>query len=144
MTDWDDSIPATQLALNTKLNDSSKSSPASLLFGMDVNAFANYDRVNSKLLTENQLIERAKVIAEIFRAAQKKRTDAVNAKLRLTENVTVGSLVMLRDPTRTSKNQPPWLGPYRMWSVRRKVARMCSRTLTCPSITVSLRVTISR
>ena len=50
MKDWDNFLPSAQLALNSKANRSTKSSPASLLFGLDVNAFADYDRATSKLL----------------------------------------------------------------------------------------------
>lgn len=122
MTDWDLFLPAVQLALNSKPNNSTKSSPASLLFGMDVNQFANYDKAHSKLLTEHALIERAKVINELIRptsqtvflGAQKRRTDNVNRKIRATPPIAVGSLVMLKDPTRSSKHQPYWVGPYRI------------------------------
>jgi hypothetical protein len=74
------------------------------------------------LLLEHQLLERAKVItdlvrpavSEVFGAAQRKRTNAANKRQRNTTNLSVGTLVMLRDPTRSTKHQPIWMGPYRV------------------------------
>ena len=94
---------------------------------MDTNAFANYDQATSKLLTAAQLIERQKVITKLvrptansnFKKAQQKRTDKVNSKLRQTEPIAVGSLVMLKDPTRTSKHQPIWTGPFRVVKMKK-------------------------
>jgi hypothetical protein len=122
MTDWDLFLPATQLALNSKPNTSTKSSPASLLFGMDINDFANYDKATSRLLTEHQLLERAKIINglirptvhTLFMGAQKRRTAAANKRIRKTTAITTGTLVMLKDPTRSTKHDPIWLGPYRV------------------------------
>jgi hypothetical protein len=127
MKDWDLYLPSVQLALNSKPNRSTKSSPASLLFGMNINAFANYNRANSKLLTENQLLERIKVIeelarpesVEVFRQAQKKRTAAANKAQRNTASLAVGTLVMLKDPTRTNEHQPVYLGPFRVVKQKR-------------------------
>ena len=69
MVDWDNHLPAVQLALNSKPNRSTLSSPASLVFGVNVNAFANYDKATSQLLTEHQLLERAKVFNDLIRPA---------------------------------------------------------------------------
>ena len=126
MTDWDLRLPSVQLALNSKPNRSTKTSPASLLFGMDINAFANYDKATSKLLTVHQLMQRQKIIGDLvrptansnFKAAQTKRTASANKRIRQTPPLQVGTLVMLKDPTRTTKNQPLWIGPYRV--VRQK------------------------
>lgn len=120
--DWDLFIPAVQLAINSKVNDSTKSSPASLLFGMNVNAFANYDRATSKLLTTHQLLERAKLMQDlvrpealqVFRARQAKRTKQVNDKLVIAKPIPTGALVMLKDPTRSTKHDPYWIGPFRV------------------------------
>jgi hypothetical protein len=122
LTDWDYYLPSVQLAINAKPNDSTLSSPASLLFGMNVNAFANYSRSNSRLLTNHQLMERAKIIADlvrpeaqaVFRAKQAKRTRQINEKLILSRPIPTGALVMLKDPTRSTKHDPYWIGPYRV------------------------------
>ena len=118
ITDWDLFLPSVQLALNSKLNDGTLSSPASILFGLNVNAFANYDRATSKLLTTHQLLERAKIMQEIVRpeahavckAKQAKRTKKANEKLILARPIPTGALVMLKDPTRSSKHDPYWIG----------------------------------
>lgn len=127
MTDWDLYLPAVQLALNSKPNNSTRTSPASLLFGMNVNAFANYDKSNSRLLTVHQLLERQKVMVDLvrpaaastFKTAQKKRTQRANSKRQIVPPVAVGSLVMLKDPTRSSKHQPIWIGPFRVVKQKR-------------------------
>ena len=67
MHDWDLLLPTVQLAMNSKANRSTKTSPASLLFGVDINAFANYDKATAKLLTHQQLAERHRHIADLIR-----------------------------------------------------------------------------
>ena len=123
LQDWDYQLPGCQLAINTKLNAATNTSPASLLFGMNVNAFANYDRATSKLLTVHQLLERNKVIQELvrptvngkFRTAQKKRTEKANSRTHnFKDNLKPGTLVMVKDPTRSTKHQPRWFGPFRV------------------------------
>lgn len=81
---------------------------------MNVNDFSNFDKANSKLLTTHQLLERARHLQDvlrpevqsIFKRKQRSRTTAVNAKLRQTKPIPTGSLVMLKDPTRSNKHEP--------------------------------------
>ena len=127
MDDWDLFLPAVQLALNSHPNKSTKTSSASLLYGMNVNSFANYDKANSKLLTTTQLMGRAKVIQDLirpavqglFKNAQQKRTNKANSSIRQTKPIKMGTLVMLKDNTKTSKHEPLWLGPYRIVQQRK-------------------------
>jgi hypothetical protein len=120
LSNWDLYIPAVNLALNSKLSASTKSSPASLLFSTPVTAFANYDRAESKLLTEPQLLERSAVLNRIVRPesaltftnSQNRRVARVNARQNITPPIAVGKQVMVKDPTRSSKHQPYWFGPF--------------------------------
>ena len=126
MKEWDLFLPMVQLALNSKCNDSTTTSPASLLSGANVNAFANYDRANSKLLTVHELIKRQQFLADLvrpaaadnFRKKQQIRTDAVDAKLKksrqLSPPIHIGTLVMVKNILRSSKQETVWIGPFRI------------------------------
>lgn len=127
LTDWDLHLPAVQLALNAKPNASTKCSPASLVFGVNINAFANYDRSASRLLTTHQLLERWRVVQNLirpqasinFKGKQSKRVASANAKLRQTKPIPVSAMVMLKDPTRSTKHDPYWIGPFRVLKQKR-------------------------
>lgn len=120
MHEWDSYLPAVQMALNTKINPSLKSSPASLVFGMHPNDFANYSRAESKLLNEQELLDRINMIQKIVRPevhkifvkTQEKRTAASNARLQLVKPIAIGDQVMWKSMDRKNKHEPKWLGPY--------------------------------
>jgi hypothetical protein len=120
MTNWDLYLPATQLALNSKPNASQKTSPSSLVFGMNINDFGDYSKSESKLYDEDALYKRLQVIQnvvrpevnKIYQKTQEKRTKRSNAKKRLTAPIPIGAQVMVRDPTKSTKHQPYWFGPF--------------------------------
>ena len=120
LTDWDLFLPAVALALNTHANRSTKSSPSSLLFGVPVGDFASYNRVQDRQLDSNEMNLRIRQLVEVVRpeaqAAFKKaqaKSRAANAKhRRTTPALLVGAKVMLRNPVRSSKHDPPWTGPF--------------------------------
>ena len=85
MTDWDLFLPAVQLALNAKPNVTTGkfTSPASLLFGMNIGDFSNYDLASSSMLSDSELSERATFLNDVlrpeslsvFRRKQKKKAE---------------------------------------------------------------------
>jgi hypothetical protein len=71
-------------------------------------------------LTDEELVERAEIIRtlvrptvqENFSAQRRRRTDAVNAKKSIQPPIPVGTQVMVQDPSRTTKHQPYFFGPF--------------------------------
>jgi transposase InsO family protein len=120
LEDWDLRIPAVNLAINTHTNVTNGTSPSNLLFAVGNHSFANYDRAQSRLLTMDQLAQRANVIQDLVRPNAQKlfskrretRAAAVNAHKIITSPIPVGTQVMVFDPTRSSKHQPYWFGPF--------------------------------
>jgi hypothetical protein len=122
MNEWDLHCPFVQLCMNTKLNKATQTHPASLLFGMNTNAFASYDKASSKLLTEKQLIDRYRIINSIIRPTVNAKFKTVQAKAaaradktsRVTAPLEPGTLVMIKDRNRGTKHQPRYFGPFRI------------------------------
>ena len=127
MTDWDLFLPAVQLALNAKPNVTTGTSPASLLFGMNIGDFSNYDVASSTMLSVSELSERAAFLNDVlrpaalsnFRRKQQKRAAATSRRQRQVKPLPIGTLVMLSDPTRSSKHDPKYTGPYRVVQQKR-------------------------
>jgi len=127
LRDWDLFLPAVQLAMNSKINPSTKSAPMSLVFNMPTSYFTDYRNTNSFLSTEDELLQRASdmhkliypTIAQNFSNHRNKRTAAVNARKNIVPPLAVGAKVMLRDPRRSSKHQPTWYGPFTVVSKSR-------------------------
>ena len=127
MTDWDLFLPAVQLALNAKPNVTTGTSPASLLFGMNIGDFSNYDAASSTMLSDTELSERAVFLNDVlrpealsvFRRKQKKKAAATTRRQRQVKPLPTGTLVMLTDPTRSSKHDPKYTGPYRVVQQKR-------------------------
>jgi len=119
MSNWDYSLPAVQLAMNSKINPSTKSSPTSLVFNMPTQYFADYRTSNSFLSSEESLLSRAAdlhslVFPEIstnFNSNRSARTSRVNERKIVVPPLPVGAKVMLKDPRRGTKHQPYWYGP---------------------------------
>ena len=127
MTDWDLFLPAVQLSLNAKPNATTQCSPATLLFGMNVGDFANFDRSTSRLFSDDELAERATFLNDVlrpeahsrFRKEQSKRAAARTRQKRQVKPLPIGTMVMLNDPTRENKHQPKYSGPFKIVKQKR-------------------------
>jgi hypothetical protein len=139
MDRWDEALPGVTLATNTKSNSASRTAPFTLFFGRGVNLWEDYTVQELQLYhgpnTEPatdlaQPVEQAEadrlnkqhaefhenVRKEATQAAGKrrvKRNASKDAKRQLiTTDYQPGALAMVWDPSRDSKHETPWLGPY--------------------------------
>ncbi len=120
ISDWDLFLPAVQLAINTKVNAITLSSPASLMFGRQLNGFEDFSSADVALASEQALQDRARLMTSVVYPAL---AEAVSSRQGITANrvdrkrskaaaFAVHSSVMLRDPIRSSKFEPYYVGPY--------------------------------
>ena len=122
---WDRYVPIVQLFINAKVASVHESAPFSVMFGRRLNPFDNYSEVDSKSLEVDYQYVKNRVswfTDVLFPAINSKnmshasRAIAHFAKTKriLKEPFGVGSYVMVVDPTRSSKTQPYYEGPYQV------------------------------
>ncbi|KAG1168619.1 hypothetical protein G6F70_009027 [Rhizopus microsporus] len=122
--DWDLYVPSTQLFLNGKVNERTKTPPFTLMFGRNMNDFedysqekdeANKEKINRELLANIKRLteivfpaihERTQVITN----KQKERFDASHKLITIPEN----SYVMVKVNLKTNKLDPDYQGPYKV------------------------------
>ena len=123
LDEWDLFLPATQLAINSRVTKRTKSSPFSLMFGRPLNPFEDYSEVESNLLTTEELMKRHQVIHELVYPAIRANADASTVEVAsdfeanhriLRDGLPVGSYVMKLNKDRTQKTQPHYTGPYKV------------------------------
>jgi hypothetical protein len=116
---WAQHLPATQLAMNTRVVALHNSSPFSLFFARRANGFNNYKDDKGELLTQEQLLERLQYMTEVVfpainqkaRAAQKRMVERFNATV-LHNDFPDGAKVMTLDPIKGAKLKARYEGPY--------------------------------
>lgn len=117
---FDRYLPAVQMHLNTKVSLLTKTSPLTYVFARPQNAFADYSLVENRLMTEPELVERNKLVQNVIfptlaeSAAERQQQQRVNldARRNVVEEIPVGSKVMIKDVTRSTKHDPYWIGPF--------------------------------
>lgn len=123
LDEWDLFLPATQLAINSRVTKRTKSSPFSLMFGRPLNPFEDYSEVESNLLSTEELMKRHQVIHELVYPAIRANADASTVEVAsdfeanhriLRDGLPVGSYVMKLNKDRTQKTQPHYTGPYKV------------------------------
>lgn len=120
LDNWDLYLPMVQLALNAKVHQTLRASPASLLFGTDIGAYADYSNATLDTTSLQGLQKRAELLRDIIRpqvlgtyhARRGISAEKNNQQLRQAPPIPVGQEVMMIDTTRTAKSQPRWKGPY--------------------------------
>ncbi|PHZ09023.1 uncharacterized protein RHIMIDRAFT_301344 [Rhizopus microsporus ATCC 52813] len=122
--DWDLYVPSTQLFLNGKVNERTKTPPFTLMFGRNMNDFEDYSQEKNEATKEkinSELLANIKRLAEIVFPAihertqiitnkQKVRFDASHKLITIPEN----SYVMVKVNVKTSKLDPDYQGPYKV------------------------------
>lgn len=131
--EWPIFVPFAQLAFNNKVASLTGSSPFSLMFGRSLNPFVDYtetdpnsDDASSEstgisIDLEHWKTHMEKVQSLIYPAILERTLDGKSKMIKrldahrrvLTENAFPnGAIVMIRDPHRTDKFQPKYIGPY--------------------------------
>lgn len=121
MRDFDLFLPAAQWAINAKTARRTGCAPFSLMFARPPNPLRDYREEESFLLTEEKIMGRNRamlgiVYPEIGRRVQEelergdRRKDA--QRTTIITDLEDGDRVMIRDVTRSSKDEPRWVGPY--------------------------------
>jgi transposase InsO family protein len=119
---WPTLLPLVQSFINKKHRDATNSSPFALVFNRTSNHLVPYARVHmptdadvdSWLQSQKYLHEQIfPVIRESISANQDEYLVAFNSQRNVVSaHIPTGTIVMLHDIMRSSKNDPPWLGPY--------------------------------
>ncbi|KAJ8651355.1 hypothetical protein O0I10_013135 [Lichtheimia ornata] len=120
--DWDYHVPLTQLQLNMRISKRLQSSPFSLMYTRNVNAFRDYRKDTSTPATPmsyEELVNRLEHMQKVVFPALKERTDAYvrNQKEQFDSTHQLTSFpeqshVMAKVHTRGSKLAPVYEGPY--------------------------------
>jgi hypothetical protein len=114
-------VPFVQLAINNKLSGIADASPFSIFFNRTLNPFVSYASfphdapINRAAWIDHQRHVHAQLFPSLISAVQRQQQRMQAAHDRKHSPATPlspGTVVMLLDPTRASKNQPPYLGPY--------------------------------
>lgn len=121
---WDAILPAAQLCCNLKIRDRTGSSPFSLMFArkfpiIQEDPDANQTPLPKLVITTDDLIKKAEYMASIVFPAIHDRTKALMEVQQKTFNdkhylidIPIGSVVMVKLPSRTSKLSPLYEGPF--------------------------------
>ncbi|CAO3600164.1 unnamed protein product [Absidia cylindrospora] len=128
--DWDQFLPAVQLAMNAQPVNLTSSAPFALMFARKLNTFKDYNNVKDRtLLTQEESIQegrqevsrRIKDMADIVIPAIVQRTREVREtaqrqfdKKHKIKDFLPGSLVGLKTAKRNKKNEPRYTGPYKV------------------------------
>ena len=120
--DWDVYVKPTQLFINTKYIDRTKTPPFTLMFGRDANDFEDYGKLKeepTRKAINQELQDRIKKISTIVLPAIHERTILVTQKMKERFDAThriveipVGATVMVKVTGQKSKLDPNWVGPY--------------------------------
>jgi hypothetical protein len=127
---WPAYVPFAQLCFNRKISDLTGSSPFSLMFGRKPNPIADYTKYPPVVIDPTSIDEWRKFQDKIVSLIYPAVTDRIMVKkdemlkrlndtrrMLLKNDITPGTIVGLRDPVRSNKWEPPYLGP--MTVVRR-------------------------
>lgn len=121
---WPLFVPFAQFAVNCKINETTNSTPFALMFGRRANELKDFshlaDNAPSPLALHDWQLHQEKLLSVIYpaiddriksmAASTRKRLDSYR-RLLITP-LPADTCVMIKDPTRSTKWEPVWLGPY--------------------------------
>ncbi|KAG2190954.1 hypothetical protein INT47_005642 [Mucor saturninus] len=129
---WDESIPATLLALRTMHNNSTRQTPARLLYGYDLRTPTTWpaprqDFIQGDLTSE--ISSRVKIIQgyiqdirakaqELSNQQKEKQKERYDQKVTPRKNFVPGEQVLLRDQNPPTKLSDRWIGPFTVTQVK--------------------------
>ena len=121
--DWDIFVPASQYGMNIRIAKRHGSAPFALMFARSPNTFRSYRDVQSKILTESELVKRIDLmtttvfpsIHEKTKSNSNKMADMFNKEHKIVaDGFPEGSSVMMTVSTRKSKLHPKYDGPFKI------------------------------
>ena len=121
-SEWDKYVPGAQLAMNNKVAALHGSTPFSLMFGRRLNTFSDHSNTESLPLDPADLEKRCAYLRDIVFPAVAERSQDTRDKakaragraFRSDDPFPEGSFVMCLDPTRASKLDPMYHGPFKV------------------------------
>ena len=121
--DWDIFVPSAQYGMNIRIAKRHGSAPFALMFARSPNSFRSYHDVQSKILSESELVKRIDTmtktvfpsIHEKTKSNSNKMADMFNKEHKIVaDGFPEGSSVMMTVSTRKSKLHPKYEGPFKI------------------------------
>ena len=122
IADWDLYVPTTQLYLNTKCNERTKTPPFTLMFGRNANDFEDFSKeksVEKSTEINRRLLGNIKMMTEVVFPAVYERTKLITGKQKEKFDAThklidipVGASVMVKVTEKQNKLNPNYIGRY--------------------------------
>jgi hypothetical protein len=119
--DWDQFLPSTQLAVNTKTMAIHGSTPFSLFFARDFAGFQDFRHDDMTKEQHDLLLKRLDTMTNLVFPTLEGKRKKHNEKIRASFNdkhklqeFPEGAYVMVLDATRSSKLDPAYEGPFRV------------------------------
>lgn len=119
---WPLFVPFAQITFNSKISSLTGSSPFALMFGRNLNELKDYSSDNpNRISLDDWKQHQEKILSLIYpaisdriRSGKDKLIRSLDKQRRilLPDALPNGSTVMIRDPIRTNKFEPKYLGPY--------------------------------
>ena len=124
---WSFLLPNVQISLNQRISTLHNSTPFSLMFARNLNSFSNFSATIQSSLTPEQFQERYKFITEIVYPSivlktndtLKKRNNNWNKCKKLSSDLPIGTVVMVKQAKQFNKLESAYIGPYRIVHVAR-------------------------
>lgn len=118
--DWSSFVPAVELAINCRRSSRTNSTPFSLMFGRPHNRFEDFSKVESSILSEEELIEHWRKIYKLVyprvhkevELHMKKTNEKIDERNKIVEFKPGDKVFIEIKPTIGSKLDPRWEGPY--------------------------------
>ena len=120
---WSSYLPVTQLAINIKISPLHDSSPFALMFGRRFAGLRDFTQAEAQAMSEKQIMDHMQWmnqiiyphVAEKVRARQEVGVEKFAQSHHIKDSrLRPGTMVMALDPTRASKLDPRYEGPYKI------------------------------
>jgi transposase InsO family protein len=126
-SEWEVLVPATQFMLNQRIWNKNETRPFEMMFARPANLFQDFTKVESRLLTPQQLRKDHEKILKLVYPALRKKVDRANrkqtdsfkqkkGKIIPKDRFAVGTTVYVKNEFASRKTDPKYLGPFKIVS----------------------------